>query len=118
MAESTTTEIVVPEKRAGKFQITHIGLSFYDGGGEWSKCTMQVRGRIGYGDGAQFTEVRPFDCSLHNLDLLPVLGQSVATLPECFDKTNPDHVAAIAPTYLWRAMLNLVSEKIKAIGVV
>lgn len=116
MAESLDTPIIVPEQVADKYQITNLQLQFYRNGGEWTSCAEIVNGRIGYGDGKDFTKVAPLIATFTDAELIPVLGQKVAVLPENFDKDNPEHIASLEPTYLWRAMLDLIHVQLENAG--
>jgi len=112
MPESLISPITVPAKLADAFQITNVNLSFYVGGGEWTSCEMTITGRKGYGDGATFTTVDKLEASFSNQELADVLGKPISILPDNFDKENPDHIAALQGSYLWRVMLDLIVLKL------
>lgn len=118
MPETLISPITVPAKVADAFQITNVSISFYVGGGEWTSCEMSVTGRKGYGEGASFTKVDKLEAVFSNKELEDVLGKPVSIIPDNFDKNNPDHIAQLQGTYLWRAMLDLIVLKLNNKGAI
>jgi len=90
------------------YQITQIGATFYDGGGELTSCTLAIRGRKGTGDGAAFVTLPGdsgrVDLDLRNEEAIAALSVPVANLPQ--DKT------------LMEALLGIIDATLRAKGAV
>ncbi len=90
------------------YQITQIGATFYDGGGELTACTLAIRGRKGTGDGATFAQLEGaagrVDLDLRNADAVAVLSVPVSSLPQ--------------GVTLMEALLGIIDATLKAKGAV
>lgn len=102
-----TTPITETHTATG-YQITQIGATFYDHGGELTYCTLAIRGRKGVGDGAAFQqlpgEAGRVDVDLRDAEVMSTLAVPVSTLPQ--------------GVTLLEALLGLIDGALKAKGVV
>jgi len=80
------TSAITKTEIADSYQITNIGIQFYIGGGPGEACQLDIRGRKGSGEGAEFQvftgDQGKLETTLDAQDTLDLLNTPVANLPQ------------------------------------